>query len=98
MPGTGSASTEYPANLEKIYITRLQKLGYRIKLAILNAYQNGHEEADLLFQIQVLAKDFAKIKRRNFRVEIEKLILRESAKYGYINLCAFELGEIWKEV
>lgn len=83
---------------KKIRFTRLQKLGYKIKLAILDAYQKGHEEADLLFQIQVLANEFSNIKRKKFRVEIEKLILRESAKYGYTNLCAFELTEIWKGV
>jgi hypothetical protein len=52
----------------------------------------------LIFLIQLLIKDFSAIKGTPFREAIDNVITSESAKYGFINLSAVELEEVWKEV
>lgn len=77
---------------------KVEELAQQIRISISEACQKGYERRDLIFLIQLLIKYFSAIKGSPFRPAIDNVITSESAKYGFINLSAVELEEVWKEV
>ncbi|TLU96995.1 hypothetical protein [Dyadobacter luticola] len=77
---------------------KVEELSSQLRNSIREAYQKGYEKRDLIFLIQILIKDFSAVKGTPFREAINNVITSESAKYGFINLSAVELEELWKEV
>lgn len=77
---------------------KVEELSSQLRNSIREAYQKGYEKRDLIFLIQILIKDFSALKGTPFREAIDNVITSESAKYGFINLSAVELEELWKEV
>lgn len=77
---------------------KVEELVQQIRISISEDCQKGYERKGLIFLIQLLIKDFSAIKGSLFRPAIDNVITSESAKYGFINLSAVELEEVWKEV
>ncbi|MCE7070919.1 hypothetical protein LZG74_11435 [Dyadobacter sp. CY327] len=77
---------------------KVEELSSQLRTSIREAYEKGYEKRDLIFLIQILIKDFSAVKGTPFREAIDNVITSESAKFGFINLSAVELEELWKEV
>ncbi|WP_090155960.1 hypothetical protein [Dyadobacter soli] len=92
------AIAKRPAWQNEEVFGKVEELAQQIRISISEACQKGYERRDLIFLIQLLIKDFSAIKGSQFRRAIDNVITSESAKYGFINLSAVELEEVWKEV
>ncbi|MGX5856493.1 hypothetical protein ACWKW6_22765 [Dyadobacter jiangsuensis] len=92
------AIAKRPAWQNEEVFGKVEELAQQIRISISEACQKGYERRDLIFLIQLLIKDFSAIKGSPFRPAIDNVITSESAKYGFINLSAVELEEVWKEV
>ena len=88
---------KHPWQSEALF-AKVEELSSQLRNSIREAYQKGYEKRDLIFLIQILIKDFSAVKGTRFREVINNVITSESAKYGFINLSAIELEELWKEV
>lgn len=77
---------------------KVEELSAQLRTSIREAYEKGYEKRDFVFLIQMSIKDLSAVKGTPFREAINNVITSESAKYGFINLSALELEELWKEV